>query len=852
MISTSTQDFKTQAEEWQRQSDQQSDENDEKWRQWLALYNAGINLVPSRMGLKHPTRLWKHLQDNRLSPDQFDDWREEYYHKYNTNMFVVTGNTPDCKLVVVDADDVDAIRCVDVSCPATPLTVQRCAEKKHYYYRHDGDEDVKTVARIVMDGERYNIDIRGDGGGVVAPYSTHPSGMIYLPSRPITRELLLSLPIYDKLWLAYESSNNGKSGGSDDHGIPESDWATMIQDPTLPALDVRLDQARTYLGGCKGCRQGDGNEKQCMLVCRRLTIGFALPERAAVDLLMECWAERPDQQYADGSHYPWPLKEIVHKVRDAIKTRDVHNHVRCGDMLDTKGDNPWFDDASIPYFEVPDEDEQHFDEKDARPDDVGDPFEIEPPPKPRTKKGSKEPRKDTAAIALAYLKACRPQLLFINKDPHYYAGTRYIVEDDLDSDIRKFLIKSGLPHNNLYVSNVHNDIKAMRRRRDTMPFWTDGTHHDEIIPFANGLLNLGKYLEDGSIDFLDHTPRYVSDFCLDYAFDPTATCPLWLKTLGEIFEDDADKIALLQEWFGYCLTDDQEHHKLLLKVGVTRSGKGTTDHVLEHLVGQEYCCGINIHHLVGTYGCANLVGKKVGLIGEVHLERDNNKYAIMELLKNITGLDLIDIERKYRDPISLRLPVKLSISANDMPRFFDASGALSSRLLILRYNRSFEAKPNKALRSKLTAELPGVALWALAGLRRLRQQGYFTEPAESIAVLTSVRREGSPCLAFVQDCCQVSRRIDPGNLAGVELTDRPCELPKQQCRDAVTIWGEDNNIQPNFDLMCKDLRSILPRVEETQIRRDHSRFRLFRGITLNTDMQSRVDDWAAKRRLLSN
>ena len=146
----------------------------------------------------------------------------------------------------------------------------------------------------------------------------------------------------------------------------------------------------------------------------------------------------------------------------------------------------------------------------------------------------------------------------------------------------------------------------------------------------------------------------MSDFRLDYDFDPDARCPAWLRFLDEIFEGDADKVALLGEWFGYSLTAEQEHQKMLLKVGVPRSGKGTTDAVLQGLVGRDYCCGIDLHKLAGTYGCSKLAGKRVGLIGEVHLEKDQNKYVILERLKNITGLDLIDIEQKYQDPVSVR------------------------------------------------------------------------------------------------------------------------------------------------------------------------------------------------------
>src|SRR5262249_2087774 len=152
-------------------------------------------------------------------------------------------------------------------------------------------------------------------------------------------------------------------------------------------------------------------------------------------------------------------------------------------------------------------------------------------------------------------------------------------------------------------------------------------------------------------------PDYVSDFCLPYDLNPDHRCDLWLEKVMEILEDEV-KIDLLQEWHGYCFTSGQEHQKLLLKVGVTRSGKGLTGAVGAAMVGQGSGCGLDIHKLAPSYGTSTLVGKKVAFVGECHLERDPNKYRILETLKTITGGDRVPIEGKYKDPGSMPLPVK--------------------------------------------------------------------------------------------------------------------------------------------------------------------------------------------------
>jgi Bifunctional DNA primase/polymerase, N-terminal/AAA domain len=317
----------------QKKFNEIQDANDERWRQWKTLHDMGVNLVLAMSSHKHPVRYWKHLQDERQTDYQFNEWRREHGTNPNATMFAITGATPECKIVVVDADDKLAMALVETWCSSTPLTVQRTSEKCHYYYRHPL-EDVKTVSKIVIDGEVLNIDIRGDGGGVVAPYSLHPSGDIYLPSVEITPELLESLPVYDPVWFNYTSSNGGREKGTTSEfvsTVPDRDYSMMVDDPSLPPLEVRLVRAKAYLAKCPGTTSGE--EKKCMILCRKIVIGFALPETAAVDAIMEVWASNETQLDAGGYPWPWDWKQIAHKVRDAIKTRANHPFVKFGQML---------------------------------------------------------------------------------------------------------------------------------------------------------------------------------------------------------------------------------------------------------------------------------------------------------------------------------------------------------------------------------------------------------------------------------------------------------------------------------------------------------------------------------------
>src|SRR5262249_57368894 len=88
----------------------------------------------------------------------------------------------------------------------------------------------------------------------------------------------------------------------------------------------------------------------------------------------------------------------------------------------------------------------------------------------------------------------------------------------------------------------------------------------------------------------------------------------------------------------------------------------------------------------------------------------------------------------HRKPIAAwtgRLPTRFPILTNELPRISDTSGALVGRLIVLVLTRSFYGHEDPALTARLLTELPGILNWAVHGYRRLRQRGYFAQPASA-------------------------------------------------------------------------------------------------------------------------
>ena len=68
---------------------------------------------------------------------------------------------------------------------------------------------------------------------------------------------------------------------------------------------------------------------------------------------------------------------------------------------------------------------------------------------------------------------------------------------------------------------------------------------------------------------------------MPFDYDADALEPVrWLEFLDELWPDDADSIAALQEFFGYVISGRLDLQKILLLVGPTRGGKGAIARVL--------------------------------------------------------------------------------------------------------------------------------------------------------------------------------------------------------------------------------------------------------------------------------
>ncbi len=284
------------------------------------------------------------------------------------------------------------------------------------------------------------------------------------------------------------------------------------------------------------------------------------------------------------------------------------------------------------------------------------------------------------------------------------------------------------------------------------PSWLSGkplAPPDELLPCRSKLLHLPTGREYPA------TPRFFSTNALDYDPDPNETMPEeWFRFLDQVFGDDDASVQLLQEWMGYCLVSDTSQQKMLLMVGPRRSGKGTIGRVITKLIGEGNVCGPTTSGLAGNFGLQPLLGKSLAIVSDARFSGDDTQ-TVVERLLCVSGEDALTIDRKHKAPVTMKLSTRFMFMTNELPRFGDASNALTGRFLILRMTKSFYGQEDKGLTEKLLAELPGILNWAIDGWKRLRARGYFVQPPAAEEAIRELEDLASPVGAFVRDKCDL-------------------------------------------------------------------------------------------------
>lgn len=396
---------------------------------------------------------------------------------------------------------------------------------------------------------------------------------------------------------------------------------------------------------------------------------------------------------------------------------------------------------------------------------------------------------------------------------------RALDESELSAELAEFLHKevklvsttsNGTeilrPATGWHISNTLKMLPGViRLPADLSPplFLDAGGPGGQLIAVKNGVLDLS------TATLYPASPAFFNLDAIDAGYDPDATCPNWLEFLGQVWPNDPESIACLQDIFGYLLESKNDLQKAFLVKGPKRSGKGTIGRMAARLKGNG-AAKPALKDLTDTFGLEQLIDKSLAIVADARLDRKNpNLVLAVERILSISGGDRPSVQRKYKSAYDLGLNTVFLMLMNELPLLPDTSGALANRFIPLCIFVSFFGREDPTLfEQKLEPEVSGVLNWAIEGRWRLRERGHFIVPDSASGLLESFEELSNPLSQYFAHRAYV---IPPSEYpAGpFDSPDKGFLLDKAVFYDDYVAWCKGHELRPkNRDWFYRDVSAM--------------------------------------------
>lgn len=268
-----------------------------------------------------------------------------------------------------------------------------------------------------------------------------------------------------------------------------------------------------------------------------------------------------------------------------------------------------------------------------------------------------------------------------------------------------------------------------------------------MIAFKNGVFDLEKkdfICPDEDLIFLNVIPW-------DYEVNAPST-PFIEEYLDSITCGVEELKIVLLEFIGFIFYRNNNLRKALLITGDKHNGKSKFFKLLEVIVGKENSrADMTLERLNSRFGLFDIKSKLIVVCDDV----DGGYIKETGLLKKIITGDALTGEEKGGKTQSFNYNGKLLISANEIPRFNDKTGALASRLIVVPFKANF--KPGSPNCNPLIDEefkkeenIKYLIKLSMDNLFNVLNNKGFTSTKETQIMLKEFEYENNPVLEFIE------------------------------------------------------------------------------------------------------
>lgn len=273
-----------------------------------------------------------------------------------------------------------------------------------------------------------------------------------------------------------------------------------------------------------------------------------------------------------------------------------------------------------------------------------------------------------------------------------------------------------------------------------------------LLGVSNGVVNL----RTGQLRQM--SPEDLITKLAGSRFDPKATAPKWKGYLERVLGGDGELESYLQRLVGYLLTGLTIEQVFFFLYGLGGNGKSVFLTVLRWLLGDYAVSADSSTFLARQHeGPRTDIARLEGARLVTSLEAGENRRLDEELIKKITGGDVVTARKLYKAEREFVPQFKLLFAANHKPVISGTDIAIWRRVQLIPFTITIpEDERNRSLSDELKEELPGILNWAVEGCL-LWQEQQLRPPQIVQAAVDAYRVESDTIGRFLSD----SFELDP-------------------------------------------------------------------------------------------
>ncbi len=355
-------------------------------------------------------------------------------------------------------------------------------------------------------------------------------------------------------------------------------------------------------------------------------------------------------------------------------------------------------------------------------------------------------------------------------------GTFFTVEGRIDNEalLEKAIFDAISPY---IITNIGKRTRSLIETLRLYCAVSDFPKHTDRIHVANGTFFIPAPGQE-----LFRPEKEICRNRLPVCYNPEAPEPVvWKKFLAGLLEEE--DIVTLQEFMGYCLLPTTRAQKMLFIIGRGGEGKSRIGVVLRSLLGSNMNVGCISKLENNRFARADLEYRLLLLDDDMPMEGLTSTNTLKAIVTAETDMDL---EKKgkqsYQGTVYARL---MGFGNGSLHALYDRSQGFFRRQIIL---KTKEIEPGREddpfLAEKMKAEIEGIFLWCLDGLRHLMGRNYrFTISRAAAWNLAESMKEGNHLIEFLSSTGYV--RQNPEGSA-----------PSRELYGVYKGWCEDNMVTP--------------------------------------------------------